>query len=88
MNLTLGTLMNRSRANSHLPLLSAEITLLTWLAHEVSMARRALLVTFRLEAALLTNAIFQVTLFTLLAKSRHFFSLCALSANLGSLSAF
>ena len=53
--------MTRSRAISHLTLRYAEITLLTWLAHEVSMTRRALLVTLKLEAALWTIAVYQFT---------------------------
>jgi len=85
---TLWTVRSRSRAISHLTRLSTEITLLTWLAYEVSMTCRALLVTFRLEAAFWTSAVFQVICFTSLTRSRHFFSLFALSAILRSFSAF
>jgi hypothetical protein len=60
MNFTLGTLMNRSRAISHPTLRYAEITLLSWLAPEVSMTCRALLVNFRLEAANWTIAVSQI----------------------------
>ena len=88
MNITLGTLINLSRAISNLTLRSAEITLLTWLAYEVSMTCRALFDTFRLEAAFFTIAINELGLMTNLAKSRHFFSLFALSASFRSLSAF
>ena len=75
--------MTRSRAISHLTLRYAEITLLTWLAYEVSMACTALSVTF---AALWTVAVFEIVVLTNLARSIH--SLFALSANLRSLPAF
>ena len=52
------------------------------------MARRALLITLGLKATIWTYAIFEVVCKTNLAKSRHFFDLCALSADLRSLSAF
>jgi len=49
---------------------------------------RALLITLWLEAAFWTFAIREAWCKTYLARSRHFFSLCALSADLRSLSAF
>ncbi len=52
------------------------------------MAHRALLITLLLLAAGLTLAIYESRTFTTLTKSRHFFSLCALSADLRPLSAF
>ena len=52
------------------------------------MTCRALLITLGLKAATLTYAICEPECKTNLASSRHFFSLCALSADLRSLSAF
>ncbi len=51
------------------------------------MAHRALLITLLLSAILWTLAITECVNRTNLTKSRHFFSLCALSADLRSLSA-
>ena len=52
------------------------------------MTCRALLITLGLKAADWTFAIFKVIINTSLTKSRHFFALCALSADLRPLSAF
>ena len=52
------------------------------------MACRALLITLLLFAPIWTLAIYEFVHLTNLASSRHFFSLCALSADLRSLSAF
>ena len=52
------------------------------------MTCRALLITLELKAAIWTFAIFEVGFKTTLTKSRHFFDLSALSADLRSLSAF
>ena len=52
------------------------------------MAHRALLITFLLFAPIWTLTILKVDQLTSLAKSRHFFSLSALSADLRPLSAF
>jgi hypothetical protein len=52
------------------------------------VAHRALLITLLLFAPIWTLAISEFVHLTILASSRHFFSLCALSADLRSLSAF
>ncbi len=52
------------------------------------MARRALLITLLLFAPIWTLAIIEIAYKTKLAKSKHFFFLCALSADLRPLSAF
>ncbi len=75
-------------AISHQILIAAERTQLTWFAREVSITCRTLLKTLRLNAIIWTFAIFEVRFSTTLTKPRHFFSLCTLSADLGSLSAF
>jgi hypothetical protein len=66
----------------------ANKTQLTWFALKVSVAHRALLITLLLLASFWTLAISEFAHLTNLTSSRHFFSLCALSADLGSLSAF
>ncbi len=75
-------------AISHQILIAAKRTQLTWFALEVSITCRTLLKTLRLNATIWTFAIFEVRFSTTLTKSRHFFNLSALSADLRSLSAF
>jgi hypothetical protein len=75
-------------AISHSILIRASKTQLTWFTHKVSITCRALLFFKRLEATIWTYAIFEIANKTNLAKSKHFFSLSTLSADLGSLPAF